>query len=297
MRRAAAVLLLLFVPPSILAQSTTGNLEGWIRDADGSAIVGANITVNSSDLQGIRGISTDEWGFFRLLALPSGKYTVKVRHVSYQSTTFENVHIWLGKTTTLPEVKLQQSSVEMGEVVVLGERPLLDPTSATSGASLPLEKFDVLPLNRNYRSIASILPDANQSYYGDEVNIAGATGSENRYFINGNDVTDMYIGVGGTNLPYNFMREIEVKTGGFEPEYRSSLGGITNVITYSGGNKFSGQVFGFTTNTTFTGEQRLAPSQAPNGSYDQYDYGVALGGPILIDKLWFFGAFKNFLLD
>jgi hypothetical protein len=291
MKRTAAVLLTLFSPLTVLSQSTTGNLEGWVLDTTGVAITGAGIAVTSPDLQGIRGISTDERGFFRLLALPSGKYTVKIRHVSYQPATFENVQIWLGKTTTLPAVRLQQTSVEMAEVIVSGERPLLDPTSTTSGANLPIEKFDVLPLDRNYRSIASILPNANQSYYGDGVNIAGATGVENRYFINGNDVTDEFNGVGGTNLPYNFIREIEVKTGGFEPEFKSSLGGVINVITYSGGNDFSGQVFGFTTNSTFAGEQRLAPSQAPKGSFAQYDFGLAVGGPIVRDQLWFFCAY------
>ena len=291
MKSAASLLLLLFVPATIFSQSTTGNLEGWIFDTNGAAIVGADVTVTSPDLQGVRGVSTDERGFFRLLALSSGKYTVKVRHISYQPATFEKVQVWLGKTTTLPEVRLQQSTVEMAEVVVSGERPLLDPTSATSVANFIVEKFEVLPLDRNYRSIASILPHANQSFYGDEINIAGATGAENKYFINGNDVSDDFRGAGGTNLPYNFVREIEVKTGGYEPEYKSSLGGIINVITYSGGNDLSGQTFGFFTNSNFGGQQRLAPSEAPKGSYSQYDFGLALGGPIVKDRLWFFAAY------
>lgn len=291
MNSTASLLLLVFVPLSVLAQSTTGNLEGWIRDATGSAIVGANVTVTSPDLQGVRGISTDERGFFRLLALPSGEYNVKLQHVSYQPVTYESIHIWLGKTTTLPEVKLQQSSVEMAEVVVLGERGLLDPTSASSGANLRLEKFEVLPLDRNYRSIASLVPGADQSYYGDEINIAGATGAENRYFIDGHDVTNWYNGVGGTNLPYNFVREVEVKIGGYESEYRSSLGGTINVVTYSGGNDFSGQAFGFFTNSDFSGQQQLAAKQPTNGAFSQYDFGVAFGGPVVIDRLWFFGAF------
>lgn len=292
MTRAVGLLLVFFVPVMILAQSTTGNLEGWVFDAKGDAIVGAEVTVASPDLQGMRGISTDERGFFRLLALPSGRYSVKIRHLSYQPAIFESVQIWLGKTTTLRDVRLQQTSIQMAEVVISGQRPLLDPSSATSGANLSHENFEVLPIERNYRSIASMLPRANQSYYGDEVNIGGATGVENRYFINGNDVTDVYRGVGGTDLPYNFIREIEVKTGGYEPEYKSSLGGIINVITYSGGNNFSGQVFGFYTNNNFGGEQRLAQTEPPKGAFAQYDLGFGVGGPILRDRLWFFTAFN-----
>jgi len=291
MKLIGTIVLILLLPVPLFSQSPTGNLEGWILDSNGAPIVGANVTVTSPELQGMRGASTDDRGFFRLLALPSGRYTAKVRHVSYQAATFEQVQIWLSKTTTLPEVKLQQSSVQVAEVVISGERPLVDPTSAMSGGNLPLDKFDDLPLDRNYRSIASLLPGANQSYYGDEVNIAGATGVENRYFINGNDVTDEFNGVGGTNLPYNFIREIEVKTGGFEPEYKGSLGGIVNVVTYSGGNDFSGQVFGFTTNSALSGGQRLAANVAPKGSSSQYDFGLAIGGPIVRDRLWFFAAY------
>jgi hypothetical protein len=292
MKRSAALFLLLIVPFAAFSQSTTGNLEGWVVDSTGAAIPGASITVVSPDLQGMRGISTDEQGFFRLLALPSGKYKVKVQHISYQPVAFENVQIQLGKTTAIPAMKMQQTSVEMAEVVVSGQRPLVDPATATSGVNLSHENFELLPIDRNYRSIASVAPHANQSYYGDEVNIAGATGVENRYFVNGNDVTDMSNGMGGTNLPYNFIREIEVKTGGFEPEYKSSLGGIINVITYSGGNDFSGQVFGFYTGSNFGGKQRLAPTDPPRGSLTQYDFGVALGGPIEKDRLWFFAAFN-----
>ncbi|OGU26535.1 MAG: hypothetical protein A2X66_05290 [Ignavibacteria bacterium GWA2_54_16] len=289
-RTAQVLLVFFFLPFTIFAQSTTGNLEGWILDVNGTAVVGAEVTVTSPSLQGMRGISTDERGFFRLLGLPSGKYTVTVRHLSYLPATVKNVRVWLGKTTTVAEVRLQQTSVQMAEVVVSGARPLLDPSSATSGANLLRENFEVLPIDRNYRSLASILPHANSSYFGDEVNVAGATGLENKSFIDGTDVSDALMGGGGTNLPYNFIREIEVKTGGYEAEYKSSLGGIINGITYSGGNEFSGQVFGFFTNNRFGGTPRMAPSEPPQNAFMHYDFGMTLGGPIVRDQLWFFTA-------
>jgi hypothetical protein len=291
MKVTAVLLLFAFSPLTALAQSTTGNLEGWIRDTSGAPAVGVNVAVTSPVLQGIRGVSSDERGFFRLIGLPTGEYTVKVHHVSFQSVTVENVRIWLGRTTTLAQMSLKPGSVEMDEVVVSGERRLLDPASVSSGANLPLKKFEVLPLDRNYRTIASLAPGADQSFYGDEVNIAGATGAENKYFIDGHDVTNWYNGLGGTNLPYNFVREVEVKTGGYEPEYRSSLGGTINVITYSGGNDFTGQAFGFWTNSDFSGAPQLAANEPPRGAFSQYDFGLAIGGPIVHDRLWFSAAF------
>ena len=290
MIRSAVAVLLFHIPRVLFAQVTTGNIEGRVTDTTGAAIIGANVTLSSPDLQGVRGISTGEQGFFRLVGLPIGKYSVTVQHVSYRPVTLENVQIRLDKTTALPDLIIQQSTVALPDVIISGQRPLLDPSTATSGANLPHENFDVLPIDRNYRNIVSLAPHANQSYYGDEANLAGATGTESRYFVNGNDVTDMTNGMGGTNLPYNFIRELEVKTGGYEPEYRSSLGGIINVVTYSGGNEFSGQVFGFYTNSNLGGKERQAPTDPPKGSFTQYDFGLALGGPILKDGLWFYAA-------
>ena len=89
----------------------------------------------------------------------------------------------------------------------------------------------------------SLLPQSNLSYYGDGVNIGGATGFENKYFVDGVEVTDPLLGVSSTYLPYNFIKEVEVKAGGYEAEFQSALGGVINVVTNSGTNQFHGSVF------------------------------------------------------
>jgi hypothetical protein len=274
-----------------IPQEVTGNLEGRVLDSKNATVPGVTIIVTSPSLQGERGVSSDKNGFFRLLLLPSGKYTVNISHVAFHTLTINDVHIRLGKTTAVGDVILQESTVGMPEVVISGERPLIDPNSTTSGLNLTREKFEDLPLDRNYRSLSTILPEASLSYYGDEVNISGATGLENRYFINGNEVTDPDGGKGGINVPYNFIREIELKAGGYEPEYKSSLGGVMNVVTYSGGNDLSGQVFSFFTNNKMQSASRMTESEPSRGDLSQYDIGLTLGGPIIKDKLWFFGAY------
>jgi hypothetical protein len=292
MARTIPTLLVFFLPLVVYGQSTTGNLEGWIFDVNGAAIVGAEVTVTSADLQGVRGISSDERGFFRLLALPSGKYTVKIRHVSYQPENVGNVRIRLGQTTTLAEVKLQSATVQMAEVVVSGQRPLLDPASTTGGANLTRESFEVLPIERNYRTMASMLPQANQSYFGDEVNISGSTGAENVYIVDGMNVTDPMWGVTNANLPYNFIKEVQVKSGGYEAEYGRALGGIMNVITHSGGNEFQGQVFGFYSNQALQSNPKIGLGDTKFEESSQYDMGFSIGGPVVPDKLWFYAAYN-----
>jgi hypothetical protein len=89
----------------------------------------------------------------------------------------------------------------------------------------------------------------------------------------------------------NFIKEIEIKTGGYEAEYRSSLGGLLNAVTYSGGNEFHGQVFGFYTDHSFSQTALRSELEPGKGNFSQYDFGLSLGGPIIRDKIWFFGAF------
>ncbi len=274
------------------AQAVDGSLNGRVLDTTGEPVIGANVIVTSPGLQGNRGTVSDSTGGFTILQLPPGTYIVRISHVSFANQTVENVRIRLGKTTWLESANLRGQDLQMPEVIVSQERVLLDPHSTAAGANLVDQDLALLPVERNYRSVATILPHANPSYYGDEANIGGSTGAENRYFINGTDVTDSFRGTTGTNLPYNFIKEIEIKTGGYEPEYRSALGGILNVITYSGGNTLSGQVFGFFTNNNFAAEQRTGETEPPKGDFSQYDVGFGLGGPLMRDKLWFYVAYN-----
>ena len=140
--------------------------------------------------------------------------------------------------------------------------------------------------------MVQLSPQSSPSFYGDGTNVSGATGIENRYFIDGAEVTDPWLGISGAQLPYNFVREVQVRSGAYEAEYQSSLGGIVNVVTYSGGNETHGQVFGFYTNNRFSGSSRLALGEAPRGSFSEYDVGFSLGGPIAHDRLWYFIAYN-----
>ena len=123
--------------------------------------------------------------------------------------------------------------------------------------------------------------------------VGGSSGPENNYILDGVSTTDPAFGGGGANLPFEFVQEVEIKTGAYGAEYGKSTGGIFNVITKSGSNQFHGDIFGFFTpggavravkNFPFTGS-------AANG-FSEKDIGGDIGGPIMKDKLWFFAAFN-----
>jgi hypothetical protein len=137
-----------------------------------------------------------------------------------------------------------------------------------------------------------LLPQANTSYLGDDRSIGGATGMENRYFVEGADVTDPMRGLYTIELPYNFIREVEVKTGGYEAEYNSSLGGLVNVVTSSGGNELRSSVFGFYASDQFAGSPRTAGLDLSRSDVRRWDVGATLEGPVLRDRLWYFLAWN-----
>jgi outer membrane receptor protein involved in Fe transport len=123
--------------------------------------------------------------------------------------------------------------------------------------------------------------------------VAGASGPENNYILDGVNVTDPAFGGSGANLPFEFVQEVEIKTGAYGPEYGRSTGGIFNVITKSGGNQFHGDVFGYGTTKGLVREVKNFPfTGSAFTSFSEADVGGDIGGPIIKDKLWFFGAFN-----
>jgi hypothetical protein len=214
-----------------------------------------------------------------------------VEYGGFQTLQVTNVLVHLGRTTALGDLLLNPAALTE-TVVVEANRPLIDPRSAAVASTLAAEYFDSLPLARDYRSVAEILPHVNPGTLGDETNYAGSTGLENRFFIDGAEVTDPYRGMGGIHIPTNFVQELEVRIGGYEAEHRGALGGVLNVITPTGTNTMSGDVFGFFASDRFAGSFRQGATDLKRKEYSQWDVGLSLGGPIVRDRVWYFGAYN-----
>ena len=277
---------------SLFTQESKGKLIGNVVDQNGKILKSASVLVSGKNLQGIREAETDNRGYFQIISLPVGEYSVKLNFKELQEVIYTNVIIHLGKTTNMGKISLHPIKIKNYKITVKWEKPLIDPTTTTIGNNIIPENFKTLPIDRNYKNMAVLTPQANTSYYGDEVNISGSTGFENVYFIDGVNVTDPYRGTSGTNLPYNFIKEIEIKTGGFEAEYGRSQGGIINIITHSGSNELHGQLFGFFTDNNLVGKERQGLLYENIDSFTTSDFGLSLGGPIIKDKLWFYGAYN-----
>jgi len=293
------VLLLSFLPiANAGAQEVFGNLQGRVLGADGTPLPAASVTLSSSGLQRPRGAVTGDDGTFHLLALPVGNCTVTIRALGHRTVIVDSVRIQLGATTSLEDVRMETEAIELPEVVVSGARARIDPTTATLGTNLERRTIQPLPTERNFRSVVALAPevDAESVYGGDDTRISGGSGYGTVYFMDGVNVTDPHGNLSTVNLPPDFLQEVDIKAGGYEAEFGRAQSGIVNLVTQSGGNDFHGRVFGFYTSDRLTGEARVAPGGVTAQNLTKYDGGFSLGGRIIRNRLWFFGAYDPGLI-
>lgn len=274
------------------AQETTGSVSGRVLDPEGRGLDGVTVRITSPSLLGRRIAVSGSAGRFRQGSLPVGSYTVLLERTGFRSLRVDRVAVRLGQTTSLGELRMEPRAVELEPLVVTAGDLPFDPVSTTVGVNLERELYSELPVDRDYRSVIELLPHANRSYLGDGVNIGGATGLENVFYIDGVNVTDPYRATSSTSLPYNFVEEVQVKEGGYEAEHGKALGGIVNVVTRSGGDAFEIDGFGFFTNDALATEAKRGLADARIDGFATYDFGASASGPILRDRLSFFAAYN-----
>lgn len=226
-----------------------------------------------------------------MFGLSPGEYEVRISQVGRRPLVVEHVIIRVGETTGIGSLKTDPQPVELSEVHVTALRRTVDPVHTTSGGTLDSSDYSALPSDRDYKSMIAVLPGVNVSYYGDAANVSGSTGAENVYYIDGVNVTSGLDAATGTSLPHNFIREVEVKAGGYEAEYGSALGGVINAVTYSGTNETHGEAFSYATTKSLAAHSKSFPDLREVNSAS-YDFGWRLSGPIRHEKLWYSVAYN-----
>ncbi|MBI3131698.1 MAG: TonB-dependent receptor [Acidobacteria bacterium] len=280
-----------------LAAQTTGNVQGRVVDSKGAPVGGARVTVTGSNLQGARITTSDAEGAFRIGLLPPGPCTVTVTKEGLNTTRASAV-VGLDKTASL---EIRMAAVAQATVEVVDQATSVDVKATTAGANFTNESFQKLPVSRDFANIALLapgitpesMPGGNQGF-----KVYGATGAENNYVVDGINTTGVEYGTQGKRVPMEFIQEFQVKTGGYEAEFGKAMGGIINVITKSGGNEFTGDVFLYTEGTFLKSgnkhvndaNQIVRPLQRENKTNE---FGFDVGGYLIKDKLWFFVAYDR----
>ena len=276
------------------AQTTRGSIIGQATDDSNTPLPGVTVSISSPDLQGQKVAVTDSAGNYNFRVIPVGVYRVEFMLESFQTVIKENIAVNISSTS---EVNAELTNSFTEAIVVTAERPTVNTNSTELGVVLDSEFFQSLPTGRNYTSVASVTPGAQSDGAGQT--FYGSTGAENAYYIDGVNTTGVELGQQGKTLNFEFIKEVQVKTAGYNAEYGRSTGGILNVITKSGGNEFAGDVFGYYDSD---GLQNSLKGAAADGAiagstkttgFVRSDFGLDLGGYIMKDRLWFFGAYDR----
>jgi hypothetical protein len=292
--RGAALLLAAWVGLSspTHAQETTGRLEGRVVDVGQNGLDGVRVLVEGPALPVARSAISVRSGVFRLTGLPVGRYRVRVERLGFRTVILTDVEVRLGRNSSLGRIELVISAVELDPLVVRANQTLIDPTSTDVGTALPRRSFERLPTERDYKSIVTLLSQANESFLGDPVNIAGSTGLENMYYVEGVNVTDLYRGRTGTDLPYNFIDAIEIKQAGYQAEHGQALGGLVNVVTRSGTSEFEWGAVGYYTGSAVSADAHPISGVVARKSFSDFDLGLHASGPLVDRRLTFFTAYN-----
>ncbi len=275
---------------------TTGGIVGRVTDESGGGLPGATATAQGPVLQGSRTAAAGGDGGYRLTLLPPGEYMVSFSLDGFATETREGVPVGLDRETTL-NIVLRPTAAE--EITVVGEAPVLDPTSTTLGTTLDTRAIQTLPTARNYSSLAQVTPgissDAHPENTGQgTITVYGSTGAENVYIIDGLNTTSLEFGFQGKELNYEFIQALDVKTGGYEAEFGRSTGGIINVITKSGGNEFHGDLFAYHDDDSLqSSPDPIVSTLGTVEGFTREDFGFDVGGYIVKDRLWFFAAYDR----
>ena len=278
--------------------STTGTIEGRVTDRNEAIVRGVTVTVTSPNLIRAQSTTTDDEGLYRISNLPPGRYVVTVEAALGFTRLERNADVSLSKTTF---VVIQLEPAETNATVNISSNAgaVIDSASNTSGTRVSTSQFSDFITHRTVQSIYTIAPGVSRSGLRDvsgrdrDPSVGGSSGLENSYIFDGINTTDPSFGGSGANLPFEFVEQVEIKTGAYGAEYGLSTGGIFNVLTKTGGNDLHGNVFAYlTTREMVRGTKHFPFTGSASDDFSEIDAGFGLGAAVRKDKLWFFGAFN-----
>ncbi len=295
------------------AQETTGGISGQVTDPSGAAIVGAKVEVSGGGFPRPIELTTDATGTFSLAQAPVGSYTVSVSMSGFSTMKKTAVPVVIGKTSRI-DFKLEVGKVTES-VVVAADAVMVDTTSSASAVNVDKNFFDLIPKGRSFYELVNIAPGARNESKTGGYQIDGASGSENTFYLDGMEVTNIQTGVLSTQnrIPVEMVQQVQIKNGVMEAQYGGAMGGVVNAVVRSGSNEWHGQA-GFYFNNdkmqaSLNPTLQLDPNESANprqnvqyfqnkmDSYSTWNPVFNFGGPILKNKLFYFGGFAPTMTD
>jgi hypothetical protein len=286
------------------AQQTTGTISGRVLDPQGSAMPGATVTARNPQTGFTRAVVADGEGIYRLSALPVGNYDLTVELQGFSTIEHKAIVVNVGQTV---ELNFDMQVAQLSETVtVSGETPLVETTASSVGGMVEVQNIESLPLNgRQFANLALTIPGVGLGFHSDPTKstqfspqIAGGNGRNVNYQIDGGDNNDDTVGGLLQLFPLEAIQEFNFETARYKAEYGRSNGGVMNIVTKSGTNRYQGSGFMLFRDQAMnarTQTERL--NEIDKQDYRRYQFGGSFGGPIALDRAHFFAAAERTQLD
>jgi hypothetical protein len=293
------ILVVVLATANLWGQQGSGQINGTVTDSSGAVVHGAKVTVSNPDTAFSRSTETGDTGGYSLTLLPPGTYNVRYEAPNFATVEQKAVSVAVGQAVTLNITLKPGATHEVVEVT--GEAPLINTTNSEIGGSVsPLEVKDLPIVDRNFSGLMTLIPgvrpaesfDPTKSRTGN-VTVNGSDGRAVETSVDGGDDKDLVVGGMIQNFTMEGIQEFNVLTNRYSAESGHSVGAVVNVVTKSGTNTFHGSAFGLFQLSATNRENFFEKASGGKKGFHRYQYGGSIGGPIIKDKLFFFGAVEN----
>lgn len=287
-----------------MAQDQRGSIEGVVKDSSGAVLPGVSVEARTNTGVVLTSV-TDASGVYRFPSLAPGVYEITANLQGFAPRKQADVLVALGQIKKV-DMSLGLAGV-IESVQVTAESPLVDVKQNARQTNIRAEQIDLMPKGRDFTSLVTQAAGVNyEAKSGGEGNVMidGASAGENRYIIDGIETTNLRNGATGKAVVADFIEEVQVKSSGYTAEFGGATGGVINVVTKSGTNDWHGNaLFNWESSRLASARrptlrQELANSDIaeyvsyPKDTSDRIEPGGAIGGPIVKNRAWFFGAYQ-----
>ena len=288
---------------AVTAQERFGTLRGAVTDQQNQPIPAVTVTITNTVTGEPRVYVTDSNGQYLAPDLTPGRYNVVFELSGFAKVERNDISVLLGRSFDL-NAQMRVGALTETVQVTAQATPLVDTRSTLVGHNVTAEEFDRLPKSRSFQSIAMTAPSVNSGEVEGGFQVAGASSAENAFTVDGIVTNSLINGQSRQNTVFEYLQEVQVKTSGIAAEYGGALGGVVSAVTKSGGNVFRGESHYYFEGSALAadpvkrlvldpiGDQTAFFVQDADSPRKHNEFGGSVGGPIVRDRLFFFGSYS-----
>ncbi|NIV95497.1 TonB-dependent receptor plug domain-containing protein, partial [candidate division KSB1 bacterium] len=278
-RKFLLVLLCLMLAPALVF-AQTGKIKGKVVDREtGDPLPGANVIVEGTSL----GAAADVNGEYYILNIPAGVYSVRASFIGYRDVTISNVNINVNLTTTL-DFEMPSEAVEVSEIEIVAERPLVNKSATNAVRIASAETFEKLPI-RGTTAVYALQPGVTQQ--NGQIYIRGGRSDEVGFMVEGSNARNIMTGDNSINVIPEALEEAQIQAGGYNAEFGGANAGIISQTLRSGSNAFNARLQLESDNWP---GQSAGDQVLDTFSYGYEDFVLTLSGPLVKNRIKFFVA-------